>query len=124
MYFAIGSPQRDRPSQADADIKVGLLFNVETTGLDTAQSEIHEIAMVPFEFSSEGTIYRFGQLLQQFNEPGQPIDSKITALTGITDAMVIGHKLDAKAIEHFVEPAVRSARSCLPAQGRLSFSLF
>jgi DNA polymerase-3 subunit epsilon len=99
------APHSDIAHPADADIKVGIFFDVETTGLDIAQSEILELAMVPFEFSPEGTIYRVGQPLQQFNEPSQPIDPEITALTGITDAMVMGHKLDVEAIERFVEPA-------------------
>ena len=41
-----------------------------------------------------------------FNEPSEPIPPEITALTGITDDMVAGHRIDEVAVTAFVDDAV------------------
>jgi DNA polymerase III epsilon subunit-like protein len=41
-----------------------------------------------------------------FNEPSEPIPPEITALTGITDDMVAGHRIDGATVTGFVEDAV------------------
>jgi DNA polymerase-3 subunit epsilon len=87
------------------DTKIGIFLDVETTGLDLARSEVIEFAMVPFEFSSDGRIFRVSAPLQQFNEPVEPIPPEISALTGITDQLVGGHHLDKARIETFADPA-------------------
>ena len=89
-----------------SDTKTGIFFDVETTGLDLASSEIIELAMVPFEFASDGRIFGVGEPLQQFNEPLEPIPSEISALTGITDELVAGQRLDRVKIEAFAKPGV------------------
>ena len=89
-----------------SDTKTGIFFDVETTGLDLARSEIIELAMVPFEFASDGRIFGIGEPLQQFNEPREPIPLEISALTGITDAHVAGQRLDRAMIEAFANPGV------------------
>lgn len=87
------------------ELRAGLFLDVETTGLDLARSEIIELAMVPFEYASDGRIFGVGAPLQQLNEPREPIPSEITALTGLTDELVSGHKLDVAAIEDMAEKA-------------------
>ena len=49
------------------EVRLGIFFDVETTGLDTSRSEIIELAMVPFEFASDGRIFGIQEPLQQFN---------------------------------------------------------
>jgi DNA polymerase III subunit epsilon len=48
-----------RAAHADdaATKRLGLIVNVETTGLDPARDKIIEIAVLPFDFSSEGVLY-------------------------------------------------------------------
>ena len=85
--------------------RTGMFLDVESTGLDVHSSEIIELAITPFEYDSQARIVSVGQSLHQFNEPADPIPSEITAITGLTDEMVAGHRLDIAAIEAFVERA-------------------
>ncbi|MEM9055861.1 MAG: exonuclease domain-containing protein, partial [Pseudomonadota bacterium] len=45
------------PEEAGA-VKKGVFVDLETTGLDADTDRIIELALVPFEFSSDGRIYR------------------------------------------------------------------
>lgn len=88
-----------------ARTRTGMFVDVESTGLDVRTSEIIELAITPFEYDPEARIVSVGQSLHQFNEPKDPIPSEVTAITGLTDEMVAGYRLDVPAIEAFVEPA-------------------
>lgn len=82
----------------------GLYVDVETTGLDPAQDEIIELAMVPFTYSLDGQILAVGQPFAALREPSKPIPEEITALTGIDDAAVAGKSIDIEEVAHFVAP--------------------
>lgn len=86
------------PPPADAVIRTGLFLDVETTGLDGLRDEIIELAMVPFTYGLEGQIYAVLEPFQSFSQPSQPISPEITALTGITDAMVEGAVIDLEVV--------------------------
>ena len=85
--------------------RLGLFVDVETTGLDPAREEIIELAMVPFTFSEDGRIFEVRPAFQSYHQPSRPIPAEITALTGITDAMVAGHRIDPAAVKAFAAPA-------------------
>jgi DNA polymerase-3 subunit epsilon len=85
--------------------KTGILLDVETTGLDTARDEIIELAMVKFTYLSDDRIARVTDVFSSFNEPQNPIPAEITDLTGITDEMVLGHRIDQEAVASFVAEA-------------------
>jgi DNA polymerase-3 subunit epsilon len=85
--------------------RLGLLLDLETTGLDPLQHEIIEMAMLPFTYGLDGTLYAVGEPLSQLRQPAAPIPAGITALTGLTDAMVAGYNIDPAAVQAFVEPA-------------------
>ncbi|MDA9496060.1 3'-5' exonuclease [Bradyrhizobium sp. CCBAU 11357] len=86
--------------------KTGILLDVETTGLNTEQDEIIELAMVKFDYLPDDRIARITDVFSSFNEPQNPIPDEITELTGITDEMVLGHRIDPNAVSAFVSDAV------------------
>jgi hypothetical protein len=81
--------------------KVGILLDVETTGLNTAHDAIIELAMVKFDYLPDDRIARVTGVLSSFNEPSNPIPGEITELTDITDEMVSGHRIDPAAVSSF-----------------------
>ncbi|MCK1715062.1 3'-5' exonuclease [Bradyrhizobium sp. 143] len=88
------------------EAKVGILLDTETTGLDHARDEIIELGMVKFDYSADGRIVGVRDTFSAFNEPSAPISAEVTALTGITNEMVAGHKFDDAAVTAFAESAV------------------
>lgn len=93
------------PPPPSSDVRTGLFLDVETTGLDLLRSEAIELAIVPFEFTLDGQVFRTGEPLSQLNEPSAPLSAEITALTGLTDAALEGKRFEVKAIEAIVGPA-------------------
>jgi DNA polymerase-3 subunit epsilon len=85
--------------------KTGIIVDFETTGLDTERDEILEVAMVKFSYSRDGRVLGVIGSFQAFQQPSTSVSAEITKLTGITDAMVEGHAIDADAIEAFVAEA-------------------
>ena len=49
-------PRDVTPVPADQQIKVGILFDVETTGLDTKADEVIELGMVKFAYCADGRV--------------------------------------------------------------------
>lgn len=88
------------------DCRTGILLDTETTGLDHTTDEIIELGMVKFDYTPDGQIVGVRDTFSAFNEPRAPISAEVTALTGITDKMVAGHKFDEAAVMAFVDGAV------------------
>src|SRR4029077_12748496 len=83
-----------------------MLLDTETTGLDQRKDEVIELGMVKFEYLPDGRVVGVRDLFSSFNEPSVPIPTEVTALTGITDKMVAGQRIDDAAVSAFVEDAV------------------
>lgn len=88
------------------EVRTGVLLDTETTGLDHAKDEIIELGMVKFDYTPDGRIVGVRDTFSALNEPSAPISAEVTALTGITDHMVAGHRFDDAAIAAFVDDAV------------------
>jgi DNA polymerase-3 subunit epsilon len=86
--------------------KTAVLLDTETTGLDARTNELIELGMVKFDYFQDGRIAGVRDTFSAFHEPSVPIPDEVTALTGITDEMVAGHRIDGAAVEAFVDDAV------------------
>jgi DNA polymerase-3 subunit epsilon len=84
-------PRQPPPVPNGFGSKIGIIVDLETTGLDIAKDEIIEVAMVKFHSSNSGQVTGVTGTFQAFNEPSIPIPAIIIELTGITDEMVAGH---------------------------------
>jgi DNA polymerase-3 subunit epsilon len=80
------------------DPRVGVFVDVESTGLNTEEDKIIQIALVRFQFDPAGNIGMVGPVYCGFEDPGAPLAADITEITGITDAMLKGQRLDEKKI--------------------------
>ena len=98
-------PRTPSPPRDGETGKTGIILDTETTGLDAAKDEVIELAMVKFRYSDADAITGVTDIFQAFNEPSAPIPPAITELTGITDAMVAGHKIDTATVDAFVGDA-------------------
>jgi hypothetical protein len=86
-------------------LRLGLVVDVETTGLDPQRDEIIELAMTPFNYSLDGTVFSVGDSFQGLRQPSEPIAPEITAITGITNEMVAGQVIDPAEVAKFAAPA-------------------
>ena len=98
-------PRTEFASCEGQETKTGIMFDVETTGLDTARDEVIELAMVKFTYLPDDRIARITEVFSSFNEPQNPIPAEITDLTGITDEMVRGHRIEQDAVVAFAADA-------------------
>ena len=79
----------------------GLVLDVETTGL-AADDEIIELAMVPFTYGRDGTIFNVGEGFERLREPAKAIPPEISQLTGIDASMVAGCEIGPEEVANFV----------------------
>jgi len=82
--------------------RLGLIVDVETTGLDPDQHKIIELAILPFQFSPQGALFDVLPGYAGFEDPGDPIPVDVVELTGITDDQVQGQALDETTVNNLV----------------------
>ena len=91
-----------------ANPALGLVVDLETTGLDTSSAQAIEIGAVAFEFDRDtGKIYmrRSDCDVSMLEEPDGPLPEVITKVTGLTDADLRGHRFDDERMEHVLSQA-------------------
>ena len=81
----------------------GVFIDVETTGLSHETDKILEIALVPFEFSKDGRIFKLFDGYSGLEDPEAALSQKIIALTGITNEMLNGKSFDEDKIKNIVD---------------------
>ncbi|BDA87283.1 DNA polymerase III subunit epsilon (plasmid) [Aureimonas sp. SA4125] len=84
--------------------RLGIVLDTETTGLDHATHEIIELGMVAFTYDEMGVRDVVG-VFSALQQPTTAITAEITRITGITDAMVAGQRIDLDVVQRFVEDA-------------------
>ena len=87
-------PRAPQGIPINAEMRSALFLDVETTGLDPANDEIIQLAMVRFTYTSDGKICDVSEPFDQLRQPSKPIPPAITSLTGLTDATVLGRRID------------------------------
>lgn len=85
--------------------RLALIVDTETTGLRHDGDEVIEIGVVSFTYGDDGTVGDVVGVYGALQEPSGPIPAEITRLTGITDAMVAGQRIDIAALEAVIAPA-------------------
>jgi DNA polymerase-3 subunit epsilon len=96
-------PEVDDPVRLSMS-KKAVIADTETTGLDYKSDEIIQLAMIEVFYDDQGII-KLGELFDQMNEPSKPIPEEVANLTGITDDMVKGQKIDQAEVKAFVGDA-------------------
>ena len=86
------------------DKLIGVFVDVETTGL-SCTDKIIELALVPFEFTRDGRIFRVLEHYCTFQDPNMQISEQVTSLTGITNEMVSGCNVDSDKVERMIDQA-------------------
>ena len=99
------SPRRTINPPDGSPTRVGLFVDVETTGLDSSSDEVIELAMVPFTFGRDGRIFDVRKPFQQLSEPSRPISKEIEDLTGLTEAHLVGQRIDLFELTEFAAQA-------------------
>ncbi len=84
----------------------GIVVDTETTDLDSGQGKIIEIGIVAFEYDPiTGQPIRVIDTYGDLEYPGHPLSPETTAITGITDEMVAGKRIDDDRVAALVENA-------------------
>jgi DNA polymerase III subunit epsilon len=98
---------RDRHHEPDGTpTKLAVFLDLETTGFDPEVHDVIELAMVPFEYAADGRIFRVHEPFNQLQEPEEGgIPDAITRLTGITNDMVGGRRIDAVRVAEIAATA-------------------
>lgn len=99
-------PAADDPAHGAREVQRVLVLDTETTGLSHAADKIIELAMLLVAVD-RGTGLPFGPVewFEGFEDPGMPIPAFAKEVTGISDEMVQGQRLDDAAVEALVARA-------------------
>jgi hypothetical protein len=111
-------PFRQHFSTPIEPTKVGILFDVETTGLDTASDEVVELGMVKFSYHPDGTVAAVLDTFSSFTEPSGAIPEEAIKLHGICRASRSAASRNCASPEP--EPQGRSSQSLSDADAASS----
>jgi DNA polymerase III subunit epsilon len=96
-WLFTGAPQ--------GEIRIGVAVDVETTGLDHEKDQIIELAIQRFRFDALGRVTQLGKARVWREDPGVPLDPRITMLTGLTDEDLAGAAIDEAAAVEILDSA-------------------
>ena len=84
-------------------VGIGVLLDLETTGLSASTAEVIEVGMVKFAYDKvDGAVVGIVDRFSGLRQPWAPIPAEVTRITGIDDAMVAGHEIDGEKVAAFL----------------------
>ena len=100
-------PQAEYHPPDNSPKLVAAVVDVETTGTSPDRDKIIEFGICLFEYGRQnGQIYKVLGSWEWFEDPGVSIPPEITKITGITDQMVAGHRIDDGAVDDLLSRVV------------------
>ncbi len=85
---------------------IGLALDTETTGFDHPQDQIIELGLVAFEYDPHsGEIIRLVDRYSGCEDPGAPLSEEVKLVTGISDDLLRGTRLDDGRVEELAGKA-------------------
>ncbi|MGB7905711.1 MAG: 3'-5' exonuclease [Steroidobacteraceae bacterium] len=95
---------KQRPALAGSTVRRAAIVDTETTGTDSTADKVIELAIVVFEYChATGTVGLVLETYDALEDPGMPIPPSSTAIHGITDAMVVGQRIDDLRVSRLLE---------------------
>lgn len=97
----------DPPDQAQKSTdKLGIILDIETSGLDPENGDIIEISILPFTYDPETyAVTGYKSPITRLNEPKEPLSEIIKQITNLTDDDVQDHHIDWKRVADLLERA-------------------
>ena len=89
-----------RFENAGEPVKSIAILDTETTGLGDA--DVIELGIVRCGVDSSNCLSSIDEIFDEFNDPGHEIPPEITELTGISDDMVKGKRLNESKVSHIL----------------------
>jgi DNA polymerase-3 subunit epsilon len=100
-------PQAEYHPPDSAPKLVAAVVDVETTGTNPDSDKIIELGICPFEYDRRsGGIYKVLGCWAWLEDPGFSIPAEIVKITGITDEMVAGQRIDDHAVDDLLNRVV------------------
>jgi DNA polymerase-3 subunit epsilon len=100
-------PQAEYHPPDNSSKLVAVVVDVETTGINPESDSIIELGICLFEYDRQsGWIYKVLGSWEWLEDPGVSIPPEITKVTGITDTMVAGHRIDDHAVNDLLSRVV------------------
>jgi DNA polymerase-3 subunit epsilon len=94
------------PASSPAGVQHLLVLDTETTGLSHASDKIIELAMLLVQVDvANGQPFGAVETFEGFEDPGMPIPEVAKQVTGISDDMVRGHRLDDAQVQALIDQA-------------------
>ena len=112
-------PLRQSFSTPTEPTKVGILFDVETTGLDTASDEVVELGMVKFSYHPDGTVAGVLDTLVLLTSPADRSPKKRSSFTTLPTKWRPAKKLSAMPSPPLLPMQRLSSPITLPFTGSL-----
>lgn len=84
--------------QPQGRVRMGLVIDTETTGLDWRADSIIQIAACPVQIDGRGRVIGIGRTVNWLEDPGEPLTPEISRLTGLTDADLADQWIDDDAL--------------------------